>query len=72
MSHWNYRVVRKEGALAIHAVYYDDSGEVEGWSERPFSPVAESCDELRTNLELMLEALGKDVLNIESFRRSAI
>jgi hypothetical protein len=65
MSHWNYRVVQKEGVLGIHAVYYADDGEVEGWGKQPFSPVAESLAELRTNLELMLESLEKEVINVE-------
>ncbi len=68
MSHWNYRVVERDGVLGLHAVYYDDSGNIEGWSEIPFSPVAESIDELRTTLELMLESLAKDIVDVESFQ----
>ena len=65
MSHWNYRAVKKDGVLGVHAVYYADDGNIEGWSERPFSPVADSLDELRTSLELMLESLEQEVIEVE-------
>lgn len=56
--------MNKDGVLGKHAVYYDDSGNIEGWSEVPFSPVAHGLDELKTNLELMLETLEKDIIDI--------
>jgi hypothetical protein len=65
MRHWNYRVLKKDGVLGIHAVYYDENGKVEGWSENSFSPVAEHHDELKINLELMLESLEKDTIDTD-------
>ena len=59
---WDYRVMNKAGQLAVYSVYYDDNGKIEGWSEMPFSPEADDLEELRTTLELMLEALTKDIL----------
>jgi len=65
MSYWNYRVLKKDGALGVYAVYYDDAENVQGWSESPFSPTAENLGELRTTLNLMLESLEKDIIEIE-------
>ena len=65
MSYWNYRVGKKDGVLGVYAVYHDDNGTIEGWSMNPFSPEAESLDELRTHLERMLEALEQGVIDIE-------
>jgi hypothetical protein len=63
---WNYRVMKKAGHLAVYPVYYDDRGNIRSWSERPFSPEAESLEELRTNLELMLDALEKEIIEDEA------
>ena len=63
---WNYRVMKKAGHLAVYPVYYDDRGNIRGWSERPFSPEAESLEELRTTLELMLDALEKEIIEDEA------
>jgi len=51
---WNHRVINKAGHLAVYPVYYDDRGNIRGSSEIPFSPEAESLEDLRTTLELML------------------
>jgi hypothetical protein len=65
MSTWNYRVVKKNGHLGIHEAYYDDSGNVHSLSAEPVSPVYEDLNQLKTNLELMVEALGKGVIDFE-------
>jgi hypothetical protein len=62
---WNYRVIRKDGQLAVYPVYYDDRGNIRGSSEIPFSPEAGSLEELRTSLELMLDALEKEIIEYE-------
>ena len=58
--------MNKAGQLAIYPVYYYDNGNIAGWSEIPFSPEADDLEELRTTLELMLEALTKDILEYDS------
>ena len=63
---WNYRVMKKGGHLAVYPVYYDDSGKFRGCSEIPFSPEADNLEELRNTLELMLDALTKEILEHES------
>ena len=65
MSTWNYRVVKKHGHMGIHEAYYDDNGNVHSLSLEPVSPVYEDLDQLKTNLELMLDALGKSVIDFE-------
>ncbi len=63
---WNYRVIKKDGHLAVYPVYYDDRGTIRGSSEIPFSPEAENLEELRTTLELMLDALEKEIIEYEA------
>ena len=54
--------MKRNGQLAVYAVYYDDLGNIQGWSEKPFSPETDGLEELRTNLNLMLDALGKEIV----------
>ena len=54
--------MKKDGQLAVYSVYYDDRGKINGWSERPFSPEADSLEELRTTLNLMIDALEKEII----------
>ena len=65
MSTWNYRVVKKNGHLGIHEAYYVDSGNVHSLSDEPLSPVYQDLDQLKTNLELMVDAFGKSVIDFE-------
>ena len=54
--------MKKDGQLAVYSVYYDDRGKINGWSERPFSREADSLEELRTTLNLMIDALDKEII----------
>ena len=47
---WNYRVVKKDGYLGIHGVYYDENGNITGIDQDPNAPLGEELDELRTTL----------------------
>ena len=60
---WNYRVIRKDGELAVYSVYYDNAGEIDGYSLHPFSPAAEDLGGLRNELELMLESLNDEIID---------
>lgn len=73
MSHWNHRVVREvvtynitetEENHSIYEVYYDDEGSPNGWCRRTHSPYGYSLEDLRGELERMLRALDKPVLEI--------
>lgn len=58
--------MKRSERLAVYAVYYDDGGNVEGYSENPFSPEADSLEELRTTLELLSASLEEDVIEYKS------
>jgi hypothetical protein len=59
---WNYRVMLRDGRLAIYTVYYGEGGVIEGWSESPACPEANDLFELRTSLQLMLDAIENPIL----------
>jgi len=67
MGHWNYRVVKSKkwyGEIwyEVREVYYDDEGNVNGYTEEPGRPVATGLQELREVLEWMIKSLDKPVL----------
>ncbi len=70
---WNYRVCKRtfkntqsfEEQYEIHEVYYDDeNGKMNGWTNDAISPSGESLKELKEELLRMLEALDKEVIEI--------
>jgi hypothetical protein len=71
MGHWNYRILKKAGLFAIHSVYYDDEGEIRGWSENPDPVIDEDIEYLKTQLALMLEATGKEILELETIEKKS-
>ena len=74
MTTWNYRVLRRIGGegmthyymFAVHEVYYDDLGFVDGWTEMPDAPFGDTLDELRADYRMMAEALELPVLDYET------
>lgn len=73
---WNYRIVRmqmdmgngkSEPMLGVHEAYYGDDGEVESITEEPITLVGEDEGVLLETLNMMIDALGKEVLNYEDF-----
>ena len=63
---WNYRVLKRDNLFAIYSVYYDDDGKIIACSESPEPAVSEDFEYLRTQLNLMLEAVDKDVVEFET------
>lgn len=63
---WNYRVVEhdihKESTFEIHEVYYDDKGNIEGYTERSMSPFGTDIKELVNDIAYMTAALSKPIL----------
>lgn len=64
---WNYRVIKStdehgETLLQIHEAFYNDSGELSLITENPVTPAGETLDELKADLEHMLEDLMHPVL----------
>lgn len=67
MLGWNYRVIRKQVEIdyyqyEIHEVYYDDNGEPESWTEESMKPFGESFLELQNDLNYMMKATQKLIL----------
>jgi hypothetical protein len=65
---WNYRVMRRGTDYGIYEVYYNESGEPTSVSDESVVPTAESPDELRDRLNMVLEAFGQKELDFDAFR----
>lgn len=65
-SGWNYRVLQKEESshpyYQIIEVYYDGDGKPFGWSQKPHTPIGNTPDDLKGEMELMMQAFGRPVL----------
>lgn len=65
MNTWNYRVVKsKDGEddwYQIHSAYYDNS-ELTGLSANGASPCGNTIEQLRNDLQKMLDALDKPII----------
>jgi hypothetical protein len=68
---WNYRVLDRNGELAIYEVFYDDDGAVIGHTEAPVFPHAECLQDLVDGVWSYSQALQKPVLPYdETYARS--
>ena len=80
---WNYRVIKTrtpawnqgsstetiwEEQSEIYEVYYDNDGFVKCWSANPISPSGDSLYWLKWDLQKMLEATEKPIINIEDLK----
>lgn len=68
-SHGEYRVIRKTddtGAVSfhVHAVEYDQTGQIAAWSDSPVKPRGESLAILRADIQQFLNAFKQDVLQV--------
>lgn len=67
---WNHRVIRRKSGLgfepefiyAVHEVYYDENGEIDGWTEQPVSPAGDDLEQLSGDLSRFSAALRLPVL----------
>lgn len=59
---WSYRVRRTDDYYELVEAYYADDGSVQGTTERAVPVLAESVEELRSVLGMMLRALDEEVL----------
>jgi hypothetical protein len=74
MKHWNYRVMAftdSEGTTSymVHEVYYGEDGRPEAYTEEGCRPYGESIEELRSDVEHMLEALKQPALSEKDFKK---
>jgi hypothetical protein len=72
MMTWNHRVIKYQTrnlfgdpdvGYAIHEVFYNNNGEVQGMTAEAVRPWGDTKDELRLELMRMLEALNKPDLD---------
>lgn len=74
LSGWGYRVVKASDhpgcklGYAIYEVFYNRAGEICGITEDPAFPFGETIDELRGDLEYMLNDLSLPVLEEEKIK----
>ena len=59
---WNYRVMQKGDQFAIHEVFYREDGSIQGFSESPVFPRAESVEQLAEELKRYALAIEEPVL----------
>jgi hypothetical protein len=64
-SYWNYRVIESEDVFRIHEVCYNSKGQITSFSEDPITPLGETMEELRGDLEYYMQALDRPVLKKE-------
>ena len=69
MTAWNYRIVKKtyygEPLFGIHEVYYSEDGKPEMVTVDPVGPAGDTFEELLSDVEFMVAALTKPVLDYE-------
>jgi hypothetical protein len=68
---WNYRVLRNGDQVAIHEVFYSESGQVAGVTEKPVYPRAETIDDLAEELTRYGAALDATVLDYHDIAAAA-
>ena len=66
MGHWNYRVIKtKDGEddyYQVHSCYYTDN-KLDGTSVEPAKAAGNTLEELRADLQRMLDALDKPIID---------
>lgn len=64
---WNHRLIRRDGYVSIHEVFYDESGNLKFYAENPTSLTAETVDDLKGEWEQIASAFDKPVLSPTDF-----
>ena len=68
---WNYRVVAKDGQLAVHEVFYDNDGLITGFTGDPVHPRADTLEDLADEFERYRRALSEPVLDFHALEADA-
>ena len=72
---WNYRVIKRTFKKLsqeelffyyIHEAYYDKENRVNSISLNPLEPHGDTVEDLKKDLELMLEAFNKPILDFKT------
>jgi hypothetical protein len=64
-TNWDYRVIEIDGIFTIHEVHYNAKGDIISVSEDPMGPSGETLEELKDDMEYLLQALDRPVLRKE-------
>jgi len=66
---WKYRVMKRvfdcEEFYGIYEVFYNKKGEIKSHSTEPVEPHGNTLEELKQDIEWMLEATKKEVLDYD-------
>lgn len=72
---WHHRVMKKKGEdgeyYKIEEVYYNYDGSVMSWTEDLSCPFADTAEELKEELTMMLKAFDKPILDEELEMKNA-
>lgn len=70
---WNYRVFKHvykdEEYFQVHEVFYDDQGNIQGWSAEEVAALGSNPTELRSDLGMMLQALDRPILDAKELEK---
>jgi len=72
---WNYRVLRhtdggvdsNEEYFMVHEVYYEDDGKPSICTSNECKPFGNTLEELKSDMEMMVDAFEKPVLDYSDF-----
>jgi len=64
---WNYRIMKREISenefeFGIYEVYYNENGEINGWTEESVVPVVDNKEGLKYEMEEMLKAFNSETI----------
>lgn len=64
---WNYRVMKRLNSIGefeygIYEVYYDEKGNINGWTKKSLVPVCPSVEGLIYEFEIMKVAFKEETL----------
>lgn len=66
MTTWNYRIIKHDKSepayFAIHEVYYDEKGKIQGWTADPIEIAGDSKQEVLETLKHMIDDAKQSVL----------
>ena len=71
---WNYRICKRTDPktqsiyYAIHEAFYNKDGSIFALSQDPIEPMGETVNELTSDLNYMMLALSKEVLDYDNMK----
>lgn len=68
---WNYRLIKTEEGYSVFEVYYDESGSIKGWTEKPIlNFFCEKPDDVLYELDVLKNAFDQPALSMEELENS--